>query len=95
MTRRVSLSRRGRAGVVAIVLVGAGSSLFGLGLSTELAGAAGSGAAGQTGSDRVIVCESGVVDHGGGVETSSAVAYRVSDGEGVQPSSGGMDCRDG
>lgn len=29
------------------------------------------------GSGKVIVCESGVVDHGGGIQTSSAVAERV------------------
>lgn len=97
MTRSALLPRRGWAGVVAIVLTGAGASLFGLNLSTAGAGA-GQGAA--TDGDRVIVCESGVVDHGGGVETSSAVAIRVPEGEGVadgagvQPLPGGMDCRD-
>ena len=56
-------------------------------LSTGLAGATGGGVAGE---ERVIVCESGVVDHGNGVETSSALAVRVSDEAGVPE-----DCRDG
>jgi len=95
MTRRVSLSRRGRGSVVAIVLVGAGSFLLGSTVSAASVGAGQGADHTGTAGDTVIVCESGVVDHGGGVETSSAVAYRVSTGEGVQPPSGGMACRDG
>jgi hypothetical protein len=88
MARKSPLARRGRVGVLAMLTTSAaGALLFTAILSTELAGATGSGVAGE---DRVIVCESGVVDLGGGVETSSAVAFRATDGAGAP-----LGCRDG
>jgi len=94
MARRSPLARRGRAGVLAMLTTtAAGALLFTALLSTELAGATGSGVAGE---DRVIVCESGVVDLGGGVETSSAVALRLPDGDGAPDGAGApLGCRDG
>jgi hypothetical protein len=58
------------AGLVA--LVGCGATVMAMG--TAQAGE------GTHSPDRVIVCESGVITHGGGVETSSAVAVRAADG---------------
>ena len=37
----------------------------------------GGSGAGSTATDRVVVCESGVIDHGNGIQTSSAYAERV------------------
>ena len=64
-------------------------------LSMGLTGAAGSGTPADpgAGSDRVIVCESGVVDHGGGVATSSIVATRVAAEDAPPPEELPPDCR--
>ena len=88
MARRSPLSHRGRFGVIAVSLMSAAAGTLLLTQSSEIAGATGSG---TSGGDRVIVCESGVVDLGdGGVEASSSVAYRVPDG--VEVPTG---CREG
>ncbi len=86
MTRRTPRGGRRRGiGVIALALTSAAAGSFIL--STGLAGATGSGVPGE---ERVIVCESGVVDHGNGVETSSSIAAFVSDEAGVPEG-----CRDG
>lgn len=46
--------------------------------SGDPAGGTGSGTGGAGG--KIVVCESGVVDHGDGIQTSSASADRVADG---------------
>ena len=82
MTQRPFRSRRWAAGA-GLVLAAAGAGAA-MGLGTAQA----SESTHSTGP--VIVCESGVVDHGNGVETSSAVAVRVPDGTPVPEG-----CRDG
>ena len=93
MARRSPIARRGRASVNLT------SAIAGVILSLTLAAFATSGLAGASSpgadADRVIVCESGVVQHEGGVETSSAVAFRASDGQGDPELGAAPGCRDG
>ena len=93
MARRSQTARRGRASVnltsaIAGVILSLTLTAF---ATTGLAGAVDPGAD----ADRVIVCESGVVQQEGGVETSSAVAFRASDVEGDPELGAAPDCRDG
>ena len=89
MARRSRSERRGRAGVTKTFIGVVSGAFLITGFLTflvmgGLAGASGSGADQPAGdpheADRVIVCESGMVQTEDGVETSSSVAYRVPDG---------------